>query len=267
MCGMNGDIRLLQLSDPHLHTDPHGTQHGVETLAALRAVLAHAQCQHAGVDALLLSGDIVDEEPPAYAHLLELLGNRERPVYCLPGNHDDVAQMRATLQQPPFQVCGHADLGSWRLILLDSVLPGQPGGHLADSELARLERLLVDSAAQQHVLIALHHHPVNMGSPWLDRIGVDNAMDFFGVIDRFAHVRAVVWGHVHQSFDARRKGVRLLATPSTCVQFLPLATGFTLDRRPPAYRRLTLRADGTVDTQVIWLDAADGQPRLRAGHG
>jgi Icc protein len=62
---------------------------------------------------------------------------------------------------------------------------------------------------------------------------------------------------VHQCFDTRRRGVRLLATPSTCAQFLPNANEFAVDARPPAYRRLLLQPDGTLDTEVVWVDQAD----------
>jgi Icc protein len=63
---------------------------------------------------------------------------------------------------------------------------------------------------------------------------------------------------VHQQFDGvRRNGhgdLRLMATPSSCVQFLPRADDFALDDRPPGYRQLVLHADGRIDTQVQWLE-------------
>jgi 3',5'-cyclic-AMP phosphodiesterase len=105
-------------------------------------------------------------------------------------------------------------------------------------------------------MVCLHHHPVAMASRWLDALGIDNADEFFQVLDAHAQVRAISWGHVHQCFDARRHGVRLLATPSTCAQFLPLADDFAVDARSPAYRRLTLRADGTIETDVVWVEQA-----------
>ena len=71
-------------------------------------------------------------------------------------------------------------------------------------------------------------------------------------------MRAIAWGHVHQSFDGLRHGVRLLATPSTCAQFLPNADNFAVDRRPPGYRTLELRADGTLLTEVVWVEQHSG---------
>ena len=59
---------------------------------------------------------------------------------------------------------------------------------------------------------------------------------------------------MHQSYDALRKGVRLLATPSTCAQFLPNSDEFAVDPRPPAYRTFALRADGSLLTEVVWVE-------------
>jgi 3',5'-cyclic-AMP phosphodiesterase len=93
-------------------------------------------------------------------------------------------------------------------------------------------------------------------------VGLENAAEFLATVDRHPNVRAIVWGHVHQSHDALRKGVRLLATPSTCAQFLPNSDDFAVDVRPPAYRTLELRPDGSLLTEVVWLDRrADGSSR------
>ena len=76
------------------------------------------------------------------------------------------------------------------------------------------------------------------------------------MIDRHKNVRAILWGHVHQAYDGLRKNVRLLATPSTCAQFVPRADEFAVDARPPAYRTLQLQPDGTLVTEVVWVDSS-----------
>src|SRR5205807_252616 len=128
--------------------------------------------------------------------------------------------MRRELDGAPFVLGGFADFGRWRIVLLDSCLPGSASGALSAQALAGLEKAL-SSAGARHCLVCLHHHPVPMGSRWLDRVGLTNAAEFLHVIDQHTNVRAIVWGHVHQSHDALRKGVRLLATPSTCAHLLP----------------------------------------------
>jgi Icc protein len=252
---MNAELRLLQFSDPHLYANPLATLRGINTLTSLERTLAYARGHIAAADALLVSGDIVNDEPDGYTHFRRVFSAFGKRVLCIPGNHDDGARLRAALSGTPFQVGGHADLGAWRLVLLDTCKPGEAAGHLNQHELERLEQGLA-TAGDRPVLICMHHHPVSMSSPWLDAVGLENAAEFFEVIDRHANVRVITWGHVHQCFDGRRKGVRLLATPSTGAQFQPLSREFTLDQRPPGYRRMILRADGTADTEVIWVEAA-----------
>jgi Icc protein len=247
---MNDEIRLLQFSDPHLFARADGALRGVVTRSALQEVLQHARAHHWNADALLLTGDLVNDDAGGYASVRELFGHLGKPVHCAPGNHDDLGVMRRVLQAAPFQVGGYSDLGAWRIILLDSCVPGQAHGRLGAAELARLDAALA-GAGERHVLIGLHHHPVRMGSRWLDSVGLQNPEELFAITDRYPQVRVVLWGHVHQNFDSRRKGVRLLAVPSTCAQFLPHADQFALDPSPPGYRRLTLRADGSIDTEVL----------------
>lgn len=256
MSAMNDGIRLLQVSDPHLFASVDGELKGIRTYDSLQRVLAHARAHHWNAEALLLTGDLVHDEPGGYRHIRDVFGSLGKPVFCLPGNHDLTGELRQALEQPPFQVGGHVDRGAWRIVMLDSVVAGQAHGLLSRAELQRLEAALQD-AANRHVLVCVHHHPVQLASRWLDEVRLHNGEELFAVTDRFANVRAIAWGHVHQVFDARRKGVRLLAVPSTCAQFKPYSESFALDETAPGYRRLTLQADGSIDTEVIRVAAAD----------
>jgi Icc protein len=253
---MSPAVRLLQFTDPHLFASPQGSLRGVQTLASMQRVLAHAGTRRLNIDALVCTGDIVNDEPEGYAHFARELGAFGKPVYCIPGNHDDPVRLRSALARPGFQVGGYADLGAWRIVLVDSCAPGQARGRISAAELEALDAAL--SGCQSYAMVFVHHHPVAMGSRWLDAVGLENADDFWRVLDAHAQVRAVNWGHVHQCFDTRRRGVRLLATPSTCAQFLPQANEFAVDARPAAYRRIALQPDGTLDTEVVWVEAAAG---------
>jgi Icc protein len=89
-------------------------------------------------------------------------------------------------------------------------------------------------------------------------MAVDNADEFFAIIDRHPQVRGILWGHVHQQFDRMRGNVKLMATPSTCVQFLPKSTTFAVDEAAPGYRWLSLFEDGSIETGVERLTAIPG---------
>ena len=247
-------VRLVQFTDPHLYADEHALLRGVATFPALLRTLDHARARDWPVDAILVTGDLVQDDPAGYANFRRAFETLGKPVYCVPGNHDEPRAMMRELARAPFIVGGRVDLGAWRIVLLDSTVPGCAEGRLSEASLAQLDEALA-SAAGRHVLVCLHHHPVAMSSRWLDRVGLVNADEFFRIIDAHRDVRAVLWGHVHQSFDALRRNVRLLATPSTCAQFLPHSDEFAVDPRPPAYRTLTLRPDGSILTEVVWVDA------------
>lgn len=262
-CAHMSSVRLIQFTDLHLYASEDGALRGVATLPSVRRALAHAQRGLWPPDALLVTGDIVQDDPGGYTHFRDLFGALQLPVLCLPGNHDDPARMREALTEPPFLTDGYLKLGRWRIILLDSVVRGAAHGELSHGSLAALDATLAQ--AEEHpALVCLHHHPVPMHSRWLDQVGLANAQAFFAVIDRHPNVRGILWGHVHQRFEALRKGVRLLGTPSTCAQFKPLAEDFALDPRPAAYRTLELYPDGKIVTEVVWMDAASGRGSVSA---
>lgn len=242
-------VTLVQFTDPHLFASPEGRLRGVATLPALQATLAAAAEDIAACDAVLVTGDLVNDDPAAYQHIRTEFGSLGKPVLCLPGNHDLPEAMRRALAGSPFQVEGHWDAGTWRVVLLDSTVPGETGGALSADALGRLDRSLA-AAADRHALVCLHHHPVLMGSRWLDTVGLANADEFFDVLGRHDNVRAVLFGHVHQPLDEMRRELRVLATPSTCAQFRPRSDQFAADDAPPAWRTLSLHQDGRLETRL-----------------
>jgi 3',5'-cyclic-AMP phosphodiesterase len=86
-------------------------------------------------------------------------------------------------------------------------------------------------------------------------VGLQDAEQFLALVNHYSNVRGVVWGHVHQALDCLIAGVRYMASPSTCAQFLPGSDDFAIDNRPPGYRILELMPDGTIATEVVWLDS------------
>lgn len=246
--------RLLHITDTHLFAEPDVRLRGVDTRRSLAAVLAHAAAHGGRPDAALVTGDISqDETAGAYAAFRELLEPVGAPVWCLTGNHDAPGLMDGPLGRAPFSFSGTAAVPGWHVVLLSTHLPGDHGGRLPDAELARLAAELA-AHREDHVLVALHHHPVPLGSRWLDELGLYNAAEFLAIIDAAPQVRCIVAGHVHQASDLERNGVRILTTPSTCFQFLPHMDRFAVDSRPPGYRWIELGRDGSVRTEVGWAD-------------
>lgn len=247
-------VRILHLTDPHLHAQADARMRGVNTYDTFSRVVDSALSGSPQPDAILATGDLVQDETRAgYERFRDSLLPFGIPVYCIPGNHDAPRLMAEVLNDGPFQVGGAADLDGWRIVLLDTRIRGDDGGRLGRRQLRDLEQQL-RKHSNAHTLICMHHHPVPMGSRWLDGVALHNPDDFLEIIDRFDQVRGIIWGHVHQASDRRRDGVRLMSTPSTCSQFLPNSDNFAIDQRGPGYRWLELRSNGSIDTEVVWLD-------------
>jgi Icc protein len=261
MSRLPGPLRVLQVTDLHLRADVAGELYGVTTDASFRAVLARAMADAAWQpEVVLVTGDLAeDPEPRVYERLRAELMRLRVPVLCLPGNHDDPGLMRRALAGGNVSVCATHAAAGWRFVLLDSVLPGEPGGELASEELTRLAREL--AATRAWTFVSVHHQPVPVGSPWLDAVGLRNGAELLGLAARHPHLRGIAWGHVHQAFEAQQGELRLLATPSTCAQFMPGTEHCVMDTRPPAFRRLDLGPDGSIATEVRWLEEL--APRAR----
>ena len=249
-------MRVLHLTDPHLFADRQAALRGAVTHDTLQAVLAHYRASGFAADLVALTGDIVqDDSAGAYAHCRDLLSSLGLPVYCVPGNHDVRHLMRELLPDPPFTYCGTVEAGNWLIVGIDSCVEDSAGGRIADSELQRMDDTIAASSAA-HVMVCLHHPPVPVRSKWLDSVGLANGREFLGRAAASGRVRVAIFGHIHQDYDAPHEGIRLVATPSTCRQFLPRADEFAVDDRPPAYRRIELHPDGSVDAELVWVDRA-----------
>ncbi len=253
MASADSAITLVQLSDTHLRKEEEGVLLGMNTRQSLDAVLDLVFANHAAPDAVIASGDLAqDGSVEAYECFQKKMAAFSCPVYWFAGNHDnrDVMQIVGARTNSLEKVIR---IGRWQLIFLDSLVRGKVYGRLSDSELELLDRTLAASAGIP-TLVSFHHHPVDIGCRWLDTIGLKNRAELFAILDNYPHVKVILWGHVHQEVDVMRNGVRLLATPSTCAQFLPGSDDFAIDTAAPGYRWLKLLPDGGVETGVLRAD-------------
>ena len=252
---MQEPVRLVQISDLHIREQAGDILvSGLDTDHSLTQVLADILSREGPDRLVLVTGDLVQEPArAAYLRLREILVSFPFRYLCLPGNHDDPELMRAALSGPQFCMRASVDLGAWELLALDSTVPGAAHGRLGAGEMEKLRRQL-SAPRDNPVLLAMHHHPVVVKSPWLDRMALADRDDLFGTVAEHGRVRAMLFGHVHQNVDTMRRGVRMLGTPSTCVQFQPFTLTLSLDDLGPAWRWLDLHPNGTLDTGVRYLD-------------
>lgn len=244
-----GPVRFAQITDTHLEKSEKAKLLGLETLHSLECVLANVKESTGQFDFFLVTGDISqDGSVTSYQHLHNSLMPFKKPSFWLTGNHDSLNNMR--------QVCdGTEHLESiirtkhWQIILLHSQVDGSVFGHLADDQFDLLSEAL-NQYPDLYTVVSLHHHPIPMGSAWIDKIGVKNGDKLMEFAQQYDKIKCILWGHVHQESDQVVDGIRMLSTPSTCVQFKPSSDDFDVDTRAPGYRFLELNPDGSIETEV-----------------
>mgnify|MGYP000291668971 FL=1 len=243
---------LLHVSDSHLYDDPAGELKGVRPFDSYAAVLKAAYEVYPNPDVVVLGGDMAqDEAEPTYRRVASMLPWCA-PVMISPGNHANLPALRSALI-PALKDCSsysdHVALGNWQVITLNSHRAGSISGFLAKDELKRLETIL-QATSEKFTLIALHHHPHDIGSRWLDDIGLDNSEELWDLIAGYPQVKVLLSGHIHQAFDTFHEGVRVLGSPSTCIQFKRRSDDFGMDDISPGYRWIKLLDNGLIQTAV-----------------
>ena len=246
---MRKGILVAQVTDCHLPSDLQQQYRGIDPHKNLQTLIK--KIRKMKPDLLLATGDLSEDGGrPSYLALQKYFKPLRVPVLALPGNHDDPALLADIFPGSPVDSIAVSEHGPWHIIRLNSCLPGRPEGRLSEKARSGLEHFLNH---HQHapLLIAGHHQPVNIGSPWIDKYPLTEAEGFLRLVDKHANVKAVIWGHVHQVFEVDRMGTAMLAGPSSAINALPGAQKFTPDETGPACRWLELRVDQTLLSGII----------------
>lgn len=248
-------MKLLVVTDHHLGDSACAVNRGYAPAWALNRVLdAISVAGGHGADALLSTGDLVDRgHDGEYAFARSLLGIRAEgtapgplisarpglegmPIYLVPGNHDPREAWLANLF-PDTSLSDPLDLafqiGDQAFVYLDLGSDGR-AGDLRDRSLVTLDQ--ATSEGRPTVLV-LHHHPIAVGVPWLDRALPPGIERLWERLDR--GIVAVLFGHAHATVDATIRAVPVLGTRSTCFQFAPTETPEFLIQ-PLHYRTVTV---------------------------
>lgn len=243
-------IRLIQVSDTHLFSDPNATLLGLNTTNSFHAVLDIIKKNHDKADLMILSGDLSqDHSAESYTKLAFACESFSWPIYWLPGNHDSLEVMEQTLAKSCLREDKAIVVGNWLFILLNTHYSNHVSGLLSYPELTRLNYFLAQYP-QHHTCIFLHHHPIPTGSAWLDSSLLINPDELFAITEQYSQIKAIACGHIHQSFETFYRGIPIFSAPSTCIQFLPESTEFALDYVNPGYRWFEFSSDGNFHTGV-----------------
>ena len=163
-----------------------------------------------GVDATFIKGDIADQGRAEQFEVARRTFERFRaPHHAFLGNHDHYGLLAGLevdgyelLDQPPAPRT--VELGGWRLVLLDTVEPGEHHGVFPDERLDWLaDRLLETREEAIPTLLLMHHQPVppEFSKRFPNNIGLipEHSLRVFDLLGRHPEVKGVLIGHTHRN--------------------------------------------------------------------
>ena len=248
---------LVQLSDCHLLADVDGERRGVRPhprLAHVAQRLAHAQQEGFGIDAILLTGDLIDEDPAAYDHVVELLAPLQVPLWPALGNHDDPDAMREVFA--PYVSLhlktakdAHTRIHQFdnlEIVFLNTSQPPEVDLHVDEDALQWVLRH-VDKARPQ--LLVTHHPPGTTGVEWID--AHQPGAGAFDAFLRTLSPQLCVFGHVHCAMTLPISGTTAVACPSTAWSFGEERALAKCHQATPAGLHLMVDDNATVRSRVL----------------
>ncbi|WP_327316011.1 metallophosphoesterase family protein [Streptomyces sp. NBC_01235] len=219
-------MRILHLSDTHIGRIDGPDGRRVDATDSLRLILHELRHQR-GVDAVVVTGDLADDgSVEAYTTVRELVGDFARsldaPVFYTTGNHDERSAFAKVLGS------GHADavrdfpgeeraavstVGGWRIVTLDSLVPGKVYGRIGAGQLDWLRDVL-SVPAEHGTVLAFHHPPISLDISAMQQVfGLRDPGGLAAAI-RGSDVRVLLTGHFHlQLFGLLDASVPVWVTP------------------------------------------------------
>jgi hypothetical protein len=172
---------------------------------------AIAEINAAGVDAVVIKGDIADRGlPEQFGWARETFAKIAAPHHAFLGNHDYYGRHNGAGDVDGYALLGQdpaprtVDLGGWRLVLLETAIPGDHHGVFDGDRLRWLEETLAETReSRTPTLLFMHHQPVppEHRDAYPNSIGLvpEHSLEFFATIGANPQVKGVLIGHTHRN--------------------------------------------------------------------
>ena len=245
-------MRITVIADPHLADDPAETQ-GVDTKANFaRAV---RRVRELGPDHVVLLGDYSARAPRRrdVAWACSRMRLADVPFSAVAGNHDDARHVAEVCGSDAMLVGERAyyrrDFGATRALFLDT-----SRGYLERDQLDWLA--LNVEGARDTTLVFMHHPPIEMGVPFMDRAHAlrDDGGAVANILFGGSTPVLVFSGHYHTARTTQVGVHAVHLCPSTYYQLDPAREEFAVSHAMPGLRHVEL-LPGQVRTHVEFLRA------------
>ena len=246
-------VRILQLTDLHVFKDADARLKGIPTRELLEDVVRHILATGESFDHVVVTGDHThDELPESYAVVRQILTPWLACLRQVPGNHDDRTVLRSVFGDlvggvGQDRISFSFAAGKWLCLGVDTHVPGAVPGRI-EAEQVEWIRQEIALLNPDRVALFMHHPPVDVGSVWMDSIGLSGKELLHDLFKAESRVELVCCGHVHHEFTTQIGHSKIFTTPSTGIQFSPAGSVPIFVADPPGYRIIEFNDDGFSTT-------------------
>ena len=248
---------IAQISDLHCRDAEANAKLGIDNNGNATLAINRLNQLSPRPDLVIATGDLTSSgKVDQYQALDSILMRLEIPLYVIPGNHDERAQMLEVLSGQYGLVENDYNFvktviegGDLRLVGLDTSISGHHQGGLPEDRISWLDEIL-QAESQKPTFIFMHHPPFETGIWWMDRLGIiDGLGKLEKVIGKHKQVIGLTAGHLHRSIHSTFAGIPVTVAPTTCYavdldinkEALPKVTD-----EPPAIMLHYWRADALI---------------------
>jgi Icc protein len=216
-------MRIAHISDFHLPTKPGQRLNGALPDANLIETVAVLKLQSPKPDLIVLGGDLLEDgQKGNYEAIVDLFKDVQVPLHTVAGNHDDLkALKKSSLVEKSKYDKGYGSFDQDRLhfILLNTAGTGKAHGNIDEQQLLWLSEDLWANH-DKPVLIFMHHHPIESGVPWLDKIKLENADAFWKIVPPYSkNILGIFFAHLHIQISTAVRGILVASCPAVCFQY------------------------------------------------
>lgn len=199
-------MKIIQITDTHLRADGKklfGLTNSVKTTTAAFDFLRSLEQQP---DFYVISGDLVEQgDPEGYKNLKTLIDTMPRPVYILPGNHDNKKTIMSIFAGHPSapvksdiapNLCYTIENFPLKTIIVDTTVSGTHNGvFLPEVETWLKEQ--VNRLKNDPVIVFTHHVPYKTDLTKMDE-PFENVERFVEILQSHNNIKLCT-GHMHCS--------------------------------------------------------------------
>lgn len=210
---------IAQISDTHIALD---TPDADQRIRDFERTIADINALDAAPDVIIHTGDIVHNgRAEEYAEAVRILVKARAPVYVIPGNKDDRANLRAVFLSFGYLApdSGFIDYAiedyPVRLIAVDTLSSGSNKGDFCPARARRLVEL-TDAETTKPIAAFAHHPPfgVPVGPDPLNFETPEMVARLREALQHSGRVVAVFSGHVHRGTAGRVGSIPATVMPS-----------------------------------------------------